>query len=172
MKKLIVTLLVLVQLLMAFGVCIAETATASEAEMVQYEIEPILMTDLDISAREWCQNEETRALLTIFLAMEYNNYLQENNLGSFDVFECLFNSSYVGREGSFLAVVVCDETQCVLLTFDVNEGSIIAIVIGESDDFSSLAMKIALEESCKDGVYENDESAMIDVALQIVEELG
>ena len=157
MKKRSLTLLSLLLVLLTVSTALAVEDTLT--------FRPTFTNAMDMSAREWFENKEMRAALTIMLALDY---AQENP--DFDSTCFVTNSSYVAYdrdEGHLAVTFLTDSNDAHLLLYSpINE----TVAYSVMPDTTPFVVEAALEESFSD-YYTNKYSTLSEVVGYIQEAL-
>lgn len=158
--KLISVILIAVQIFMFCGSCYAE----DESEFTTFKTE---FTSLfsEITAKEWLQSSESRALITVCMIIDLGVHLDPFYLGIFDVDSATFNTSYVGiTDYNSIVVYLDDDIHQYIIYYDVF-GSASYLMF---DDIDSYMIPYLFEAICLE-YYKNDADAIIDVAINLLE---
>lgn len=165
MKKTLKTILMMVLVL---ALTVNAFAFAETEEDKWIELDSVIASDISTSAEEWFGTSNNRALLTVCMMVEISDYLSQAGEEEFDWLDALFETSYVGKSGLTLCVSANDGTgKQVIIAFTPITGDIsFGIIPFYSDDITL----DALQETCEDGVYENDLDEILEILLGLLEE--
>ena len=128
-----------------------------------------LMKDLDMNARQWMQDEETRAYFTCIIMLDFALAVtnEEAEKPPFEM-TLVDNESYIGRNGLEIYVMFLskDMKQAFLVMYrdgSSNAGYFVLDVSGRG------TAEYVFAEICPDGYYKNDVADMRSVSLKIKE---
>lgn len=156
MKKTICTILALAMLFTT--ACIAETGTDDPGTVL---FDANLTNMIDNTVRQWMSGNDTRALLTILLAIDMTV-----SMGLDEMPIDATKTSFVGSDGDIIGVLLrCDDGEHdYAIVYQPATGT---AAYSQMPTLSDTLARIALESECLDGVYENDHGTLAAVAGEL-----
>ena len=144
------------------GLCEEAAASAEETKAIAFE--PTLTKVFDYSAQEWFSSSANRALLTIMLAVDLDDILDEN---MFAPGTSLVNTTFVAKDSVSLIVCYHAEQNDLFVVYMPIIGTATYQFMDKSSDIST---RYALEAIADDGYYENNLEDIVEV-MKILQEV-